>query len=440
MQYLRSVKVKRTMLSSSKPGWVNGSFVLPHHFFGHDEVLYSGDYRDHGFGTAGDWTKNIGKFCSGNSRLIFAASTAFAAPLLSVVEMEGGGFHFRGSSSVGKSTALEVAASVYGSAGRYLVNWDTTKNSLEEVAEAHNDCLMVIDELGLVDPAIVGETLYMIANGHGKSRMGQTKRRWLVLFLTSGEISLAEHMAEAGKETKKGQEVRLLDIAADAGAGMGLFENLHSFGTPSEFANYLKTAARQHYGAPLNDFLRLLTGNKQSVALECHTSVDSFSKQVLPQKVSGEVPRAARRFGIVAAAGELATKHKLTAWKPGEATAAAEKCFAAWMEHRRTFDPDTKAVDRLCTFILGNEKRFEIVGGKPVENRAGYKKGSSYLILPEVFRDEVCYGMKPEAVAESLERAGYLSTSGKNRLRKQERISGGQMYVYAVSDKILEAA
>lgn len=336
VRYLGSIRSKRSLLSSAKPGWVNDSYVLPDGHYGSEEIIYSGGYRDHGFGVSGDWKNSVGKLCSGNTRLIFAASTAFAAPLLSVVEMEGGGFHFRGKSSVGKSTALEVAASVYGSAGKYLVNWDTTKNALEEVSEAHNDGLMVIDELGLVDGRIVGPTLYMIANGHGKSRMQQKKRRWRVMFLTSGEVSLAEHMAEAGKETKNGQEVRLLDIAADAGAGMGLFENLHSFGGPAEFANYLKAATRTHYGTPLQKFLSILTASRADVEAECRSQIEAFTKRLLPPNTTGEVPRALRRFGLVAAAGEVATAKKLTGWKTGEAIAAAEACFNAWMEYRRT--------------------------------------------------------------------------------------------------------
>ncbi len=440
VRYLGSIKAKRSLLSSGKPGWVKGSYVLPDAYYGSEEVIYSGGYRDHGIGIAGDWKKNVGKFCSGNTRLILAASTAFAAPLLSVVEMEGGGFHFRGPSSVGKSTALEVAASVYGSAGTYLVNWDTTKNALEEVSEAHNDCLMVIDELGLVDGSIVGPTLYMIANGHGKSRMHQTKRRWRVMFLTSGEISLAEHMAEAGKETKKGQEVRLLDIGADAGAGMGLFENLHSFGTPAEFANYLKATTRNHYGTPLRQFLPILVASRSDIERECRSQIEAFTTRLLPPNSTGEVPRALRRFGIVAAAGEITTAYKLTGWKAGEATAAAEACFNAWMEYRRTFDPVAKAVDRVRAFIVEHEQRFELIGGEAVHGKVGYKKKSAYLILPETFRDEVCAGSKPEEIAEHLERAGYLNTAGKNRLKKQERIGGAQVYFYSVSENILEAA
>ena len=445
-RYLCSVATKRQMLSSAKLGWVaDTSFVLPDASFGTPEVVYSGGYRDYGFGSAGNWKEQVGKCCSGNSRLIFAASTAFAAPLLAAVEMEGGGFHYVGTSSRGKSTCLEVAASVYGSAAHYLQNWDTTKNSLEQVAEAHNDCLMVIDELGSVDGAVVGPTLYMIANGHGKGRSHQTKRRWRVLFLTSGEVTLAEHMAEAGKTTKMGQEVRLLNITPPPGAeGSDLldqswFENTHSFGDPAEFADNLKAATRKHYGTPLTQWLSILAKSRATVVSECRAQIESFTKRVLPPNATGEVSRAIRRFAIVAAAGEIATAHKLTGWKKGESIVAAEKCFTAWMNYRRTFDPVAKNVDRVRAFIVEHEDRFELIGGESVDGRAGYKKKSDYLILPDVFRDEVCAGSKPEEVAECLERAGYLNTSGKNRLKKQERIGGELSYFYAVSDKLLEA-
>jgi putative DNA primase/helicase len=445
--YLTSVRTERQMRSSAKLGWVaDSSFLLPDASYGTPEVVYSGGYRDYGFGTAGNWKAHVGQYCSGNSRLIFAAATGFAAPLLAVVDMEGGGFHYVGKSSRGKSTCLEVAASVYGSAAHYLQNWDATKNSLEQVAEAHNDCLMVIDELGSVDGAIVGPTLYMIANGHGKSRMYQTKRRWRVLFLTSGEITLAEHMAEAGKTTKIGQEVRLLNITPPPGAvGSDLldqswFENTHSFGESADFANHLKAATRKHYGTPLTEWLPILAKSRATVGKECRTQIESFTKRVLPPNATGEVSRAIRRFAIVAAAGEIATAHKLTGWKAGEATAAAEACFRAWMEYRRTFDPVAKAVDRVRAFIVEHEHRFELIGGESVDGKVGYKKKGSYLILPEVFRDEVCAGEKPEEIAECLERAGYLNTAGKNRLKKQERIGGAQVYVYSVSDKTLETA
>src|SRR5207249_3789011 len=139
--------------------------------------------------------------CSGNSRLVFAVSCAFAAPLLFGSESDSGGFHLYGPSSIGKSTALVVAGSVWGGGGKngYVESWRTTANGLEAYAEAHNDCLAVLDEIAQVDAREAADCLYMLANGMGKGRMTKTigaRRRltWSTLVLSSGEITLSQHM------------------------------------------------------------------------------------------------------------------------------------------------------------------------------------------------------------------------------------------------------
>lgn len=444
-QYLRSTPSTIMMLSSAMPGWVKNSFVLPYGSFGPDEVVFSGD-PNIGFGCRGNWKTHVGKLCSGNSRLVFAASVAFAAPLMRVVGIEGGGFHFRGLSSKGKTTALQVAASVCGKVATspgedsYLLNWKSTANSFEEVAQSHNDCVMVIDELGQADAKTVGDICYMLANGQGKARMGQAKRSWRVMFITSGEISLAEHMAKAGVETMIGQEVRLLEIATDC-TEQGLFENIHSSKSPAEFSNRMKAATANHFGAPFRKLLSHLTSNTEAIESDCRAYMDSFVKAMMPKDVAGVVPRAALRFALVAAAGEIATDLDLTGWKQGEAFSAAKKCFASWMEHRKTFDPTAMAVDRVQKFILENNSRFELVGGAVRLNgsKVGYQKKGKFLILPDVFRDFVCAGTNPESIADALELAGYLNTSGPNRKKKQERIDGQLAYFYSVPDSIMKA-
>ena len=427
------------------PGWVKNSFVLPYASFGSDEVLFSGDANT-GFACQGNWKRNVGKLCIGNSRLVFAASVAFAAPLMRVMGVEGGGFHFRGLSSKGKTTGLQVAASVCGKVATspgddsYLLNWKSTENAFEQVAQAHNDCLMAIDELGQADPKTVGDVCYTLANGQGKARMGSAKRSWRVLFLTSGEVSLAEQMSRAGVETMVGQEVRLLEVGSDVGAS-GLFENIHSAKTPADFANQLKAATANHFGTPLKRFLEHLTSDTGSIESKCRTYIDEFIKSVVPKNASGVVPRAALRFALVAAAGQIATEMRLTGWKKGEAFLATQKCFASWMEHRKSFDPVAMSVDRVQKFILENNSRFERVGGNVRLNgsKVGYQKKGKFLILPEVFRDVVCAGTNPESIADALERAGYLQTSGPNRKKKQERIDGQLGYFYSVPDSILKA-
>ncbi|MGO3741420.1 hypothetical protein [Kerstersia sp.] len=72
--------------------------------------------------------------------------------------------------------------------------------------------------------------------------------RWRLLFLSSGELSLADHMQEVGKRAHAGQEVRLPDIPADAGAGLGLFDTLHGLPDARALAEHIKAVTRRTYG------------------------------------------------------------------------------------------------------------------------------------------------------------------------------------------------
>jgi putative DNA primase/helicase len=82
----------------------------------------------------------------------------------------------------------------------------------------------------------------MLANGQGKQRAGRTgaarpRLTWRLLFLSAGEIGLAEHMGEVNKRARAGQELRMIDLPADAGAGLGIFETLHEFETGGVLRN-----------------------------------------------------------------------------------------------------------------------------------------------------------------------------------------------------------
>src|SRR5690242_6524268 len=85
---------------------------------------------------------------------------------------------------------------------------------------------------------------------------------WRLLFVSSGEISLSEHAASAGKKTKGGVDVRLLNIPADAGCGKGLFEDLHDHVSPATFADRLCDLARNCYGATFRRFVRKLVAKR----------------------------------------------------------------------------------------------------------------------------------------------------------------------------------
>lgn len=422
-------------------------------------------------GSLEGWQNGVARFAVGNSRLVLALSAAFAAPLLYPTGAEGGGFHFRGASSTGKSTALVVAGSAWGGGGirGWVRTWRATSNGLEGVAAAHCDTLLCLDEMGQVDGREAGQIAYLLANGVGKSRASRTGEaraaaEWRVLFLSSGEISLADKIAEdgRGRRAAAGQEVRIVDIPADAGAGLGLFEDLHGFPSADAFARSLKASAAEHYGHPTRAFLQHLTDNFDEIAPTVRGYVDEFVGEHCPAGADGQVSRVAARFGLVAAGGEMASACGVLPWPAGEATRAAGRCFADWLAGRGGTAPaeDTAAIAAVRRFVeLHGSSRFEAMGdlaprngfGDAIEqrvpNRAGFRRraaggGIEYVVLPEVWRSEVCAGLDATAVAKALLARGLLTPGSGGKLQNFQRLPGfsNPVRCYVVAPTILGEA
>ena len=183
IEYLQTQNPEKRARTTNRTGWhgVNDDlvFVLPDGSIGQsdDEWLFADARPDSNLfrqrGTLKQWREHVAALCVGNSRLTFAVSVAFAAPLLHLIEMESGGFHYRGTTSSGKTSALTIAGSVCGSP-EYLQRWRSTDNGLESTALSHCDAILTLDELKMIDARIAGESAYMLANGSAKVR---AKRR-----------------------------------------------------------------------------------------------------------------------------------------------------------------------------------------------------------------------------------------------------------------------
>jgi len=104
-QYIQTAKVEARARCVERTGWHGNVFITPERTIGQsdEKILFqSATTAPNTFKTKGklsDWQANVSMRCIGNSRLIFAISAAFAAPLLDITGMESGGFHYRGDSS-----------------------------------------------------------------------------------------------------------------------------------------------------------------------------------------------------------------------------------------------------------------------------------------------------------------------------------------------------
>lgn len=293
-------------------------------------------------------------------------------------------------------------------------------------------------------PQIVGEIVYMLANGRGKQRMGSGGRNaaqenWRVIFLSSGEVSLEDHMASGNRKVQAGQEIRLLDIGTH-GRAHGIFDDLHGAKDAQSFVKQLERAIPSHYGHAGKRFVERLRNNiDQTVAME--KLMDRFAETAnsrfnLPRE--GQVQRALRRFALVACAGELATKFGLTGWPAGAANDAVVEVLRSWLEDREaeTLGEVNAAIVLTRDYVTRNAERFGEIGSATFID--GWKDERWFYILPEVWA--VIHGTDNAQNAACLHKvAGVIQSSkGAGLQHRMGRATQDRPRVYAVSSAILK--
>jgi uncharacterized protein (DUF927 family) len=310
---------------------------------------------------------------------------------------------------------------------------------------------------------------YMLGNERGKARMDRTvtarpSLEWRLALYASGEVGLAAKLGEAGRRARAGQEVRLVDLPADAGRGFGVFEEPHGHGGGDALARHLKAATGANRGTALLALLERLTADLEGGRTTLLEGRERFVRAVAPAGADGQVLRVAGRMGLVAAAGELATAFGVTGWPEGTALAAVERRFREWLAARGGAGAaeDREALAQVRLFLeLHGIARFEPAwadqeeaaeaarsGREPrevrVPNRAGFRRSEEggrwcYHVLPEVWRGEVCKGFEPARVARLLAGKRLLRPGEGKNLAHKERIPGvGHARVYVLEPSILD--
>jgi len=482
IRFLRAVTHSARLTLAERTGWVDASrFVLPHaviappgaepvHFDGAASALH---YRQNG--SLDGWKRNLAALASGNNLLTFAISLAFVGPIMRWLDMEGGGFHFRGSSSTGKTSLAMAAGSVWGGGGSlgFASSWRATGNALEGVAHGHTETLLILDELALVDPQEAGSAAYALASGQGKARAQQSgalRRRaeWRVMVCSTGEIGLADHMraAKRGERTMAGQELRLLDLTADAGAGFGAWEVLHNMASPAAFSDAVKATCAVHYGHAGPAFVRGLVADPAHWQGETKRLAKVIAGKAKQEDDSGQVHRGALRFAAVGAAGEMAAALGIVPWGVGQAETAALKCFNAWAAGfgRTGLREHRQILERVRNAIQAGQSRFANVpkskvqpgiGNDPSDGETSNREGEArslstlgYLHHIEpgascyLFHDngwgEILTGCDLKEAASVLQAHGFLVPGDGGRPKRKQRIGDQNLRFYTVRATILE--
>ena len=453
-QHLITSVTENRVRGIDKIGWYKETFVFSDGtVIGNtdENIMYYGNNNLNAFHTKGsleDWRKNISKYCQGNSRLILAVSTAFAGPLVYITGQESGGLHFVGNSSTGKSTILRVACSVYGDKN-FMKTWRATDNGLEGIAATRNDTLLILDELGQVDPNKAGESIYMLGNGDGKirsNRNGSAKKNntWRCLYLSSGEKDLSDCAIESKKMVKAGQAVRFLSIPAKPSENSyGAFETVHDKDSGKAFSEYLNEVVKNYHGTAAREFIHCVVNDGfEKIDSDFKDFLSNAEQEYLPNDADNQVRRAFNRFMLIAFAGEYATANNITGWSKNDSLNGCIKCFNDWIKRRggvKDQEPQLLLEQVRRFFEQHHSSRFYTVFGNNYDESKTYNMVGlaikedddkcTYYVYSQSFK-EICTGYDLEFARNTLYNAGWIENKEPKQIGKRNMLRGKRFYIF----------
>jgi len=415
-------------------------------------------------GSLDGWRTHVGKCLDGNPFLLFTACAALAAPLLRPAHLDSGGFHLYGRSSRGKTTAAQVAASVWGCgadpadapADAYTLRWNATANGLEALAAAHNDLPFVLDEIHTCGAKDFAQVIYNLAGGQGKSTLNRERglrapRTWSTLLLSTGEVSSRSKIEEDGQTARAGQLLRLVDIPTGEAIiveACGLL--------PDAFVRALKSACAEHFGTAGPAFLEHLIARystMESLTAVVQDRLKGYEQTLgtaLPAEPTPEHRRVLRRFALVAVAGVLAIEGGVLPSAQEDIESALRAVIRAWVADGAHLSDALRGVQAVQAFLLRHgSARFrdsqsdQATASAVVRDLAGYRDSDRqlYLFTLEGFK-EACHDHDPVEVGRELKKRGLLFMNEGDRLvsRHAIAINGAdqRLRLYAVKAAILE--
>lgn len=421
-------------------------------------------------GTLKEWRRTVGEVTRNNDLHTFSILAALTAPALKILNEEGGFIHYVGDTSIGKSTILHVAKSVWGFDD--LGSFRITDNALESVCKDSNDGAIFLDEIGEVEAEAFFKIIYMLANGATKGRLNKNADAKKTTFFTvlaqsTGEIGLEAKLAEKRIQAKGGQLMRMAELDADRGKGFYTFDVLNTnpdtkekFKDGKTQAEYLKYNAQENCGVVIDEFIKnIFNIGVEKYAEDLKTKKEEWLEAKLAGNKEVEVARMAKRFSTIFASGALAVFFGIIPHTVEEVQACVNSMFQNWLERRGGDTPyELKImIAHLYKLCKRNQySRFQPANPKIDEkfyypaDKAGYWKTKTstndkgrdidvldeFWIAPRVFDAEVLTGRDSKSFLPLLVKYGYLKkgTDGKySQVQRPKNEKNQRFYIIPAS-------
>lgn len=404
-----------------------------------------------------EYEKRVLRPAIGNPFLILAILIALSSVLVRILSIDNGGVHVSSFTSRGKTTWLQVAASVFGIGAdpnrareSYIQRWSMTQGGAEGLAAAFSEKLLILDELDSFTGDL-GALLYFFSGGRGKASMTATRnlqatRSWFVSMLSSGEKTLREMIVQLGGKPMAGQFVRFFEIPV----GDDIFRETGGQ-TKAAFADQIKDACADCYGTLGPAFIQAVFADLAAGEDACfdvdmlRQSHEGFVQELLLPGMRPEHQRALRRLAAAWVAGELAIAFGLVPFSQDDVREAVFLARNLWLREADGQAYLSQGVATLQAFIRANSESFPFTddGEHTEESCPGFRhptKGTFFFYPSQL--QAASGDCSPVDVARELRNLSMLVTheSGRLTIKHPMACNGGKKdNIYAVRAAFVDA-
>jgi len=405
---------KKTTISGF--GWKKGKgspfFVMPEKAYGTNRSIVfepesPGDERLaralRKEGNLNNWLRGIRR-CIDYPRVMFHIYASLTSPLLEIIDAPNFIIDNWGLTSIGKTTVLEIAASVWGlpikELGGLIIAWDATKVSRERLACLFNFLPLLLDDSQTANEKIIAMILYMLANGVGRFRGAlkgiQKTSNWRTIAFSTGERRLSE------VTEYEGAQARIIEL----------------YGSPfdtenkSELIYKIKEDIHANYGLAGPLFIEELLNKgyheSNKVLREEYRQATSELAKLGKNNVSD---RMAQYFASIQVAGRIAED---VFHFGGESQKIVRKMFEYTCgENKERGDYPQRALEHIISWVQGNQNSFD-----RQDQLATVERGEIFGVI----REGEYIGIFPHKFKEIIKRSEFDSSSVMKTFKERKWI------------------
>lgn len=368
-----------------------------------------------------EYISKLNNYINGSPALQFVVCAAASSTLLAYLNItekvptDSFGVSLVGTSSTGKTTALQLAASLYSSPDDESVysGFYGTNNALIHMLGRHQGVPLCYDESTIDNHMNKANFVYAFAEGKSKLRLdqqSQLKERdtWLCTCLFSSET----HLVDISNNDNLGLGVRIINL-----------EN-YTYTKNSLHSEEIKTFAGTNYGIVgemISDYL--LNADSANVREE-YFAVKKVLQSLKAINKCSLTDRLIQNYAIIICTAGILCDIGITV----DVKAIRDICVKAHNKIAESANPGKNIIRQVFNCISSKYKNFK--GIKWTTSKDG--KPVKVAIIETTFADILteCGISDIKGAVNNLDKEGYLIRQSNNRLKSKLSIDGVPCYAY----------